>query len=876
MATDRLPPQNIDAELSVLGSLLIDPDAIIKIASFLRSDDFYRESHGLIYAAILRLFERREPADMVTVSDELERHEQLEQVGGEAYLTSLINRVPTSVHVEHYARIVEATALRRRLINAAGQIAALAHEEAEDVRTTIDEAERILFQVSERRLGQDLVALGRILSEYFDQIEYLYEHQGEVSGIPTGFADLDKLLSGLQPSDLIIVAGRPGMGKSSFTLSLAQHMAVERKACVAIFTLEMAAEQLAQRMISAETGIDSQRLRVGQIHDDEIERIARAIGLLSDTQIYIDDTPAISTLELRTKARRLATERELDLVIVDYMQLMRSGIRTENRVQEISYISRALKALARELMVPVIAASQLSRAVESRQDKRPILSDLRESGCLTGDTLITLAENGRRIPIRDLVGQTGFSIWALNEKTLKLEKACVARAFPTGTKPVYRLTTRLGRFIRTTANHKFRGFNGWKRLDELKAGDHIALPRFVPSSLAEPLTDAELALLGHLIGDGCTLPNHAIQYTTCENDLAEMVASLAVEVFGDDVEPRVQQELRWYQVYLASTRQHTHDVRSAVSEWLDELEIWGLRSHEKYVPERVFEQAPEAIALFLRHLWATDGCIRLRKSGRRFYPAVYYATSSERLAGDIQSLLLRFSINARVKRVAQRGKGRDQYHVIVSGKPDLEQFIHAIGAVGRYKTESLQEVEEYVTGLSANTNRDIIPNTIWREYVVPAMQQHGITTRQMQAKVGNAYCGTQLYKQNVSRERAARIAHAVKSAEVACLAQSDVYWDEIVSIEPDGMTEVYDLTVPGPHNFIANDLIVHNSIEQDADIVMFIYRDEMYNEHTDKKHIAEILVAKHRNGPTGKIELAFLEEQAKFVNLYRAPTPVEV
>lgn len=390
MATDRLPPQNIDAEISVLGSLLIDHKAIVKIASFLHPDDFYRESHALIYAAILRLFEQREPADMVTVSDELERHGQLKDAGGQSYLASLISQVPTSAHVEHYARIVESTAVRRRLINAAGQIAALAHEESADVKSTIDEAERILFQVSQRQLGQELLPLGRILSDYFDQIEYLYEHQGEFAGLPTGFTDLDKLLSGLQPSDLIIVAGRPGMGKSSLVLSLAQHMAVERKACIALFTLEMSGEQLAQRMISAETEIDSQRLRVGEIHDDEIEQIARAIGLLSDTAIYIDDTPAISTMELRTKARRLATERELDLVIVDYMQLMRSGVRTENRVQEISYISRALKTLARELRVPVIAASQLSRAVESRHDKRPILSDLRESGSIEQDADIVM------------------------------------------------------------------------------------------------------------------------------------------------------------------------------------------------------------------------------------------------------------------------------------------------------------------------------------------------------------------------------------------------------------------------------------------------------------------------------------------------------
>ena len=390
MATDRLPPQNIDAEISVLGSLLIDPDAIIKIADFLRPDDFYRESHSLIYSAILRLFERREAIDLLTLTDELDRHDQLEDAGGQAYLAALISQVPTSAHVEFYAHIVEAAAVRRRLIQAAGQIAQLAYEEEDDVRSTIDEAERILFQVSERQIGQGLVPIGRILSAYYDQIEYLYEHRGEMSGLPTGFVDLDKLLSGLQPSDLIVIAGRPGMGKSSFLLSITQHMAVERKACVALFTLEMSAEQMAQRMISAETGIDSQRLRTGQIRNEEFELITRAIGLLSDTAIYIDDTPAISTMELRTKARRLATERPLDLVVIDYLQLMRSGTRTENRVQEISYISRALKALARELMVPVIAASQLSRAVEGRNDKRPILSDLRESGSIEQDSDIVM------------------------------------------------------------------------------------------------------------------------------------------------------------------------------------------------------------------------------------------------------------------------------------------------------------------------------------------------------------------------------------------------------------------------------------------------------------------------------------------------------
>jgi replicative DNA helicase len=390
MTVDRLPPQNIEAEQSVLGSLLIDRDAIITVAPFLKSEDFYREAHGQIYAAIFDLHERREPADAVTVGDEMERRGHLEAVGGPAYLTSLISSVPTAIHVEHYGHIVERTAVLRRLIDAAGKIAGLAYDEAEDVEVVVDRAEQILFDVSQRRISRGLTQLKRILSEYYDRIEYLHAHQGEMVGLPTGFLDLDRLLGGLQPSDLIIVAGRPGMGKSSFGLSVAHSAAVKHNAVVAFFSLEMSGEQLVQRLIAGETGISSQRLRVGDIRDVEWDKFVKASGSLAETYIFVDDTPSPSPMEIRTKCRRLVAQYGLDLVIIDYMQLMQGGIRTENRVQEVSYISRMLKGLARELSVPVIAMSQLSRAVESRQDKRPILSDLRESGTIEQDADVVL------------------------------------------------------------------------------------------------------------------------------------------------------------------------------------------------------------------------------------------------------------------------------------------------------------------------------------------------------------------------------------------------------------------------------------------------------------------------------------------------------
>ena len=577
---------------------------------------------------------------------------------------------------------------------------------------------------------------------------------------------------------------------------------------VAIFSLEMSANQLAQRMLTSEARIDAQKARTGRLTEEDWPKLARAAGKLGEAKIFVDDTPGLGILELRAKCRRLKAEHGIGLVIVDYLQLMHGtrDNRNGNREQEIAQISRSLKALAKELDVPVLALAQLSRAVETRGgDKRPMLSDLRESGCLTGDTLVTRADTGARVPIRDLAAQHpdgGFPVWALAPASLKLEPTPVSRAFSTGVKPVFRLTTQLGRTVRATANHKFLTVQGWKRLDELAEGEHLALPRRIEQPAEASLSLDELALLGHLIGDGCILPRHAIQYTTREPDLAETVAGLAKRVFRGEVEPRIKREYdrkrgrSWIQVYLASTRHHTHGVRSAVAEWLDGLGTWGLRSCEKHVPEAVFQQPAGHVAHFLRHLWATDGCVRMR-GGQRPYPAVYYASSSRQLAEDVQSLLLRVGVRARLKTLPQGEKGRDQHHVIVSGRPDLLRFAGAIGAVGRYKQEALDEIRTHLAEREGNTNRDVIPRSVWEGLVIPAMAHARLTTRQMQAEE-MSYCGSTLYKTNLSRARAARVAEVVGSLALARLAESEVYWDQVVSVEPGGVEEVFDLTVPGP------------------------------------------------------------------------------
>jgi replicative DNA helicase len=409
-------------------------------------------------------------------------------------------------------------------------------------------------------------------------------------------------------------------------------------------------------------------------------------------------------------------------------------------------------------------------------------------------------------------------------------------------------------------------------LDELVVGQQVALPRYLQGPDRETMSAAELGLLGHLIGDGCTLSTHAIQYTTKDPSLAEEVARLATALFGDAVRPRIIQERAWLQVYLPPTRHLTRGVRNPVRVWLEELGAFGLRAHEKRVPLKVHRQSALGIATFLRHLWSTDGCVNL-SGGTLHYANIYYASSSEGLARDVQDLLLRVSINATISRHSQGTKGRDQFHVTVSGQRDILAFLQIIDVLGREKTLHKAAILEYLDDRVANTNRDVIPADVWRIHAIPAMQAAGVTTRSMHAGIQTAYSGTSIYKQNLSRERARRLAAVVKSDEIELLSISDVYWDRIAQIEPDGEDDVFDLTVDDLHNFVAGNIVVHNSIEQDSDVVMFLYRPEYYKAD-ERPGIAELIVAKHRNGPTGMIELKFRRDHTRFYNLEtRRPEP---
>jgi len=386
----QIVPHSREAEEAVIGSILINPDAYYDVVEFLQAEDFYLIKHRWVFEAFNRLHERRTPIDMLTVTEELDQMGYLGEVGGAAYLTTLISNVPTALHATAYGHMVEETAIRRRMLEAANEIAKAAYKENITIDTAINSAEKAVFGVSERRLSSDLQPIQKVLSDYYDRVGDLANRDADTYGVPTNFRDLDNLLGGFQPSDLLIIAGRPGQGKTSFMLSIAKNAARINNKHIAIFSMEMSNEQLVQRLISQETGIDAQRLRLGKLQGDEWNLFAEAVESLSRTHVFLDDTPSITPTQMRAKCRRLHLEHRLDLIVVDYLQLMQGDYRSDNRVQEVSYISRNLKTLARELNVPVLAAAQLSRAVEQRSDKRPLLSDLRESGSLEQDSDIVM------------------------------------------------------------------------------------------------------------------------------------------------------------------------------------------------------------------------------------------------------------------------------------------------------------------------------------------------------------------------------------------------------------------------------------------------------------------------------------------------------
>jgi replicative DNA helicase len=642
------PPQALDAERSVLAAMMLDEGAIGRAIEQIDSTAFYRTSHMKIFDALVGLYNARVPADLITVAEELKKRGDLEAVGGTTFLAQLMDYATTAANLEQHIRIVHSKAILRQLIKATTEIQQQCYGGSQETAEILDQSEARIFAITDQRIREGFTGIRELLKPTFDNIQKLFERKVQVTGVPSGWDDLDKLTSGWQPGDLIILAGRPSMGKSSAAVNMAENAAIRQGVPVAIFSLEMSKEQLAMRLLCSQSEVSLQKVRTGYLGNEDWPRLTTGAGLLTQAPILIDDSPSLSVLELRAKCRRLKADKKLGLVVVDYLQLMRSSTQAENRVQEISQISRGLKGLAKELEVPIIALSQLSRAVEQRGGSgRPQLSDLRDSGCLTADARVLRADSGAEVTMGELLasGERNIPVWTVDD-SYRVVQGTMSHVFPSGEKEVFEMRLTSGRSIKASANHPFLTLDGWRRLDQLSPGDRLAVPRRVPEPVdRQEWPEALVVLAAHMIGDGCLAPRQPLHYTSADH------ANLA------------------------------------------------------------------AVEDAARH----------------------------------------------------------------------------------------------------------------------------------------------------SRGRLMTLARVLKSPELHSLAESDLFWDEIHSIESLGVQPVFDATVPGMHNFIANGIVTHNSIEQDADVVLFVYREVVYKPDTAEPGKAQLIIAKQRNGPTDDVDMTFLRECTKFV-----------
>ncbi|GAA3669745.1 hypothetical protein GCM10022224_037400 [Nonomuraea antimicrobica] len=1081
---ERTPPHNMEAEQSVLGGMLLSKDAIADVVEILRADDFYRPAHQMVYDVITDLYGRGEPADAVTVFDELQKRGEMARVGGAAYLHTLTAVVPTAANAGYYAKIVREQAILRRLIEAGTRIVAFGYGgQNEEVDDLVDRAQAEIYQVTERRTAEDYAPLADIMPGALDELEAIGSRGGQMVGVPTGFQDLDSLTNGLHPGQMIVVAARPAIGKAlaldtplptptgwttmgevrigdlligadgeptgvvaatevmhgrpcyevefsdgtvivadarhqwrtttgaaehqtvhtteelaaslrrttpgggprhavsvaapfqlveralplsphvlgtwlgaahgapetgagepacpacadpssgprrrqtcdhgtvrdllgelgvlhdrhipalylrasekqrrdlldgllgadahldaegwlqlavpgrrladdvlELVLSLghqatmrakqadgrtpgcylidyaaseqslqlpgkagarpsarlryivdvrpvpsrpvrcvevdnADHLYLAGRSCVpthnstlgldfarsaaikhgmttVVFSLEMSRNEITMRLLSAEARVALHHMRSGMMGDDDWTRLARRMSEVAEAPLFIDDSPNMSMMEIRAKCRRLKQRNDLRFVIIDYLQLMSSPKKTESRQNEVSEISRAIKLLAKELEVPVIAISQLNRGPEQRTDKRPMVSDLRESGCLTADTRVLRADTGAEVSLGELLesGARDVPVWSLDER-LRLVPQTMTHVFSSGVKEVFRLRLKSGREVDATANHPFMTLDGWRPLGELSPGARLAVPRHVPAP----------------------------------------------------------QRLR---------------------EWPH-----ALRGHGRSVPAEVFSLPRRQLAQFLRSLWATGGCVRWDE--RLGQARIHYAAASRRLVDDVARLLLRFNVLAHVR----EHDHRPGYHLVIHSAEDQLRFLDGVGVPGEWSTEAGRCVAELrkIIGIAG---LDTVPGEVWGRVREALVGQDG-AHRRVAARVGAGAPG----EPAPGREPLGRVAAILDDADLEILATNDVFWDEIASVESLGEQPVYDATVLGTHNFVANGISVHNSIEQDADMVILLHREDAYEPESPRAGEADLIVAKHRNGPTATVTVAFQGHYSRFVDM---------
>ncbi len=864
LARIKMLPHSIEAEQSVLGGLLLSNDAWDSIAEQITPADFYRPDHRLIFRQMAKLAEGNEPMDAVTVAEALNASGELDAAGGFAYLAELAKETPSAANIRAYATVVSERSSLRHLIQAAQDIAESGYRpEGRTSDELIDEAERKIMQISEQgpKAGGPQ-EVNPLLTRAVEKIDELYNSGGDITGLSTGYTELDKMTSGLQKSDLVIVAGRPSAGKTSFAMNLVEHAVLNQEKPILVFSMEMPADQLIVRMLSSIGKIDQTRIRNGKLEQEDWPKLSMAVSKLKDVPLYIDDTAALTPTEIRSRSRRVAREHgSLGMIMVDYMQLMRVAGFTEGRTAEISEISRSLKALAKEFECPVVAVSQLNRSLEQRPNKRPVNSDLRE--CVTGDTRVVLAD-GRPVAIRELVGQEP-DLFSLDDMQ-RYEVAGSDKVWSVGKKPVFKVSLASGRSIRVTDKHLLLAGRGWTECRDLSVGDRLALARKIPEPV-EPQEWPELrvALLGQMIGDGSFLQGQPMRYATESEANSDIVRRAAEQEFGCDVK-RYKGRRSWHQLLISGNGNRWHPA--GVNQWLRELGIFGRRSHEKCIPQAAFSLSDRQLGVLLQHLWATDGTIYVRKDGGRGSNVVSFSTNSRQLAEDVALLLQRLGIIARIRMTKKKGY-RPGYQVVISGAEMQREFLQKVGAFGPRVVQA-GRLEKALRSVTSNNNVDTLPAELFQQ-VKQRMRDSGISQRRMAAMRGTSYGGAAHFNFAPSRDVLMEYAELLDDEDLRQAATSDLFWDRIVEIRPDGEEEVFDLTVPDNANWIADGIVSHNSgaIEQDADVIIFIYRDEVYNEDSPDKGTAEIIIGKQRNGPIGMCRLAFMGKFTRFENLAR-------
>jgi len=812
----KLPEAN-EIEQIVLGTIILEGSCMDRLIKDFSSNLFYTPKHKIIANAITDLYKESKPIDLITIVKKLQENSLVSDVGGVAYISQLTNGISSSANIEFHLRILQEEALRRNVILISNKAIQKSFDPTEDIFEVFNDVQHRLDSSLKNVINYEIRSVGQIHSQVISESLQILK-SGKKSGVPTGLRLVDNVTNGWQKTDLIIVAGRPGAGKSTLSVSLALFPSVELNIPVAIFSLEMSAEQIVSRMQSYYSEINVSKIVKKQLTEDDIVQIERKTEKFKKAPIYIDDTPNISLLELKGKVRKLVKENNVQLVIVDYLQLMRSGIKTQSRELEISEISRGLKSLAKEANIPIMALSQLSRAVESTSDKKPMLSHLRESGCLSGDTLIQCQHTKEVIRIEDLIYRKDISILATDFKKNKIMEA--KKCWYSGTKQLYKITLSNGMSIRATQNHKFLTEYGWMPLGDLIESDHkLAIPINYNNSQTEEIDDNVIALIGHFLANGSAIERLPIRYTCniLDEDLSEIVMENARLATNNKVAPyfkdTIKEKSKSRTVYFKPTFHLTHGKTSPVGDIFKKYGLWNKRAKQKSIPNELMFLTHRQTAILLKAMFSGDGTASYSESNGKRTLSIFYSSGSKDLIEGTQMLLAKLGIVAFFNKITNQ-KNQTWYNLYVTGKESKRLFVQHIGFYNKRKNDAMLKGWD---------------------------------------KIKNNLAGWQ--KVSFNEER------------TLCFVP-------IKSIEKDVIEKVYDIEVPELHNFMANGMIVHNSIEQDADMVIFCHRPEYYGiqeyevggQVFDSKGLFMLLLSKHRNGELGEIPLRFIHEQTKIVN----------